>query len=519
MLSWFWRRKADDQPTAAPERRRGLKVSPEAAAATRVTAEPVNPFQAAEHPPFAGKAGMSIAMDGAMDSANVWAANIYASAAATLGYQGSAFMGYPVLAELAQRPEYRMMSETIAGECTRRWIRFTAKNKAEEKDKAERITELEAEFKRLNVRAMFEKVAETDGYFGRAHISIDTGDSKNPNEMAKSIGEGWDALSKTKIGKGSIKKLKLIEPVWVYPQGYNAADPFEDGWYDPQFWNVMGRTVHKTRLLTFVGRTVPDLLKPAYSFGGVSLSQMAYPYVENWLKTRQGVNDIITAFTQFVLKTEMDAVLSGGSADNMLARAAMFNNTRSNRGLLMIDKEAEEFENVSSPLGGLDALQAQSQEHMASVSHIPTVKLLGIQPAGLNASSEGELRSFYDWIHSFQEKLYRQNLHALMGLVMLSLWGETDDGIDFEFEPLWSLDEKDLADVEKTKAETRQIDIDSGVVSSEEARSSLASDPDSMYQNLDPDKVPDLLDEEEEGLEPKGGKPIDELFDGKKQAA
>ncbi|WP_369077406.1 hypothetical protein, partial [Enterobacter sp. UNJFSC 003] len=35
-------------------------------------------------------------------------------------------------------------------------------------------------------------------------------------------------------------------------------------------------------------------------------------------------------------------------------------------------------------------------------------------PAGLNASSEGELRSFYDWIHSFQEKLYRQNLHALM---------------------------------------------------------------------------------------------------------
>ncbi|MGJ2408946.1 phage portal protein, partial [Salmonella enterica subsp. enterica serovar Paratyphi A] len=246
-----------------------------------------------------------------------------------------------------------------------------------------------------------------------------------------------------------------IEPVWIYPTGYNAADPFEDGWYDPQSWNVMGRSVHKTRLLTFIGRPVPDLLKPAYSFGGISLSQMAYPYVENWLKTRQGVNDIITSFTQFVLKTGMDAVLSGGSADSMLARAAMFNNTRSNRGLLMIDKEAEEFENVSSPLSGLDALQAQSQEHMASVSHIPTVKLLGVQPAGLNASSEGELRSFYDWTHSFQEDLYRQNLHALLGLVMLSLWGETDDGIDFEFEPLWSLDEKGLAEVEKTKAETR----------------------------------------------------------------
>lgn len=122
MLSWVWRRKADDKPAAAPERPRGLKVSPEAAAATRVTSEPVNPFQVAQHPPLAGKAGKSIAMDTVMDSINGWASSVYASAAATLGYQGSAFMGYPVLAELAQRPEYRMMSETIAGECTRRWI-------------------------------------------------------------------------------------------------------------------------------------------------------------------------------------------------------------------------------------------------------------------------------------------------------------------------------------------------------------------------------------------------------------
>ena len=58
---------------------------------------------------------------------------------------------------------------------------------------------------------------------------------------------------------------------------------------------------------------------------------------------------------------------------------------------------------MSAPLGTLDALQAQSQEQLASVSGIPLVELLGITPAGLNASSEGELKAYYGRIHDDQE--------------------------------------------------------------------------------------------------------------------
>ena len=43
---------------------------------------------------------------------------------------------------------------------------------------------------------------------------------------------------------------------------------------------------------------------------------------------------------------------------------------------------------------------------MAAISRIPLVKLLGIQPAGLNASSEGELIAFEDWIASFQRSCF-----------------------------------------------------------------------------------------------------------------
>ena len=86
-------------------------------------------------------------------------------------------------------------------------------------------------------------------------------------------------------------------------------------WYKPSNWFVMGKGISATRLLTFVGREVPDILKPAYSFGGLALSQMCRPYVENWINTRQAVADIVKAYSIFVLSTKMtDALAEQGDA-------------------------------------------------------------------------------------------------------------------------------------------------------------------------------------------------------------
>ena len=46
---------------------------------------------------------------------------------------------------------------------------------------------------------------------------------------------------------------------------------------------------------------------------------------------------------------------------------------------------------------------------MCSVSGQPLVKFTGITPNGLNASSDGEIRVFYDDIHAEQEAVFRDN--------------------------------------------------------------------------------------------------------------
>jgi phage-related protein (TIGR01555 family) len=250
----------------------------------------------------------------------------------------------------------------------------------------------------------------------------------------------------------------------------------------------MGNIVNSTRLLTFVGREVPDLLKPAYNFGGMSLTQMAMPYVNNWIRTRTSVGDLVHNFSVMNLGTNLSSMLEEGAGDALLNRVQGFNNLRDNRGLMVTDKDTEQLTNVAVPLSSLDKLQAQAQEQIASISSIPLVVLLGTTPAGLNTSTDGEIRAFYDWIKSCQEKLFADNLKRVIDIIQLSEFGVIDPEITFSFEPLWQLDDVARATVRKTDADTAAVYITAGVIDPAEERERLAMDDDGLYPSLDLNK-------------------------------
>lgn len=535
----------------ASSRRRTVKRTPEN-----------SPFKIPDYP----KAAMpptTMAMDSAIVSNNDWATQAWLAGAILDGAagEGLAFPGYAYLAELAQRPEYRLMTEILATESTRKWIRFKAvgtnkkteaeKNAdadklagdlldfraaradlenpddddtgltdAESNEKTEKIKELVDFLDDLNVRAAFCESSMHDGFFGRSHLYLDAGDTAD-TELKFPIGTGRDEITAGKVAKGFLKRLRTIEPVWCYPQNYNAQNPLAEGWYDPKQWYVMGREIHATRLLRSVARPVPDILKPAYSFGGLSLSQMAQPYVDIWLRTRSSVAELIHSFSVMVLQTDLQTILSapGGDASGLLARVALFNAIRDNQGTYVVNKQTEDFKNVSTSLAGLHELQAQSFEHMAFIGRYPLVKFAGIQPSGLNASSDGEIRTFYDNVAAYQNAFYRPNLTTVVDIAMITLWGARDPEIVFEFVPLWSLSEKEEAEVRKVDAETDKIRIDSQIISPEEARTKVVTDPASPYNGLDPADLPEppanpLLGGPGEpgGDDPGGGAPADGGF-------
>jgi hypothetical protein len=413
-------------------------------------------------------------MDGAW---GVQSGSPYAYAGAQgMWQEGIGFEGYPYLAALAQRAEYRRPAEVIAEEMTRKWLTLKAVGK---KDKTAKIATLNAALDRFRVRHLLREWIELAEMMGLAQLFVDVGDRDDRDEMRSPL-----LLNKAKIAKGSLNGFTIIDPTWVAPNVYNSNNPRAPTFYRPQIWFVMGDQIHVTRLITMVPHPVPDLLKPAYNFGGLSLSQMLKPYVDNWLRTRQSVSDLIQAFTVFVLETDMDTVLGGGSGTSLEDRIALFTIWRNNLGLMAVDKEREALSNVSAPLGTLDKLQAQAQEHMAAVTGEPLVKAFGITPSGLNATTEDEIRVWYDVVHSKQERLLDDPVKYILDILQLNEFGEIDEEITHDWELLWELDEAGRAAVRKTDADAAAVDIESGAISPDERRAVLAADPESPYHGL-----------------------------------
>lgn len=462
---------------------KGITITPEALATLMARLEPKVPEGPLFKPPVVMPGAIPNDAKLAMDEA---CSSVYDYANLSFYDPNFGFMGYPALAALSQRPEYRKISSTFAKEMTRKWIKLvsTSDNDAE---KAEKIKRLEAELKRFKIRALFRKAAELDGYFGRGQIYIDMG--ADPTDSA--VMQSRLLIDKRTVTIGSIKRFTAIEPMWTYPADYNSSEPLKPDYFKPASWFVMGRKVHGSRLITFVGHEVPDILKPAYNFGGLSMSQMARPYVENWLRTRDSVGDLVHSFSVSGIRTDMGSTLAGGDGGDLFARAQLFNMLRDNRGLMLLDKEREEFFQFNTPLSGIDKLQAQAQEQLSSVSSIPLVKLLGITPSGLNASSDGEVRVFYDEVHARQEAMFADNLVKVLDLIQLNTFGEIDPDIEFQFVPLWQLDDAELATVRKSDADTDVELLDRGVISSQEVRKRLANDPNSGYHGLDVDDPDD----------------------------
>ena len=101
--------------------------------------------------------------------------------------------------------------------------------------------------------------------------------------------------------------------------------------------------------------------------------------------------------------------------------------------------------------------------------------------------------------------------------MQLHLFGKVNDNITFDFVPLQQMSETELSTIRKSDTDRDVAYIQAGVVSAEEVRGRLASEPDSGYNGIDVEDVPEMPDdgfsdglnggEGEEGGDPADPKP------------
>lgn len=392
------------------------------------------------------------------------------------------FLGYPYLAGLSQNGLIRAGVCTIAEEMTKKWIEIKRGEESAEDD--DRVKTLMSALNDFGIPKLFNEAAEKCDFDGGCLIFIDTG------EEDKALEEPLHADPALFSGK-RIKRFTLVEAINLYPGLYNATDPLAPDYFTPTHWLVLGKRIHRSRLLYFAPNKVNLLLRPAYNFFGIPASQLCLDYVAHFTKTREAAQRLLTKFSLTVFKSDMSAILGGGGADNFDRRMAYLTQWRDNDMILAIDMEREDVVKLETPISGVTDIVRQSLEFVSMVFRMPVTKFLGISPAGMNATGESDMRNFYDHVESKQEKVLRRPLDKVLDLLQLHLFGEIDPEIKAVFCPLSDEDDSQKAMTQKTKMDTLAVAVQSAIVSEEEARQAIVDDPDSPLNFITPDEVPE----------------------------
>lgn len=382
-------------------------------------------------------------------------------------YPMTSFVGYGVLQQIAQNGMIRTCIQTVADDVTREWITITGGDKTD----PNLIDDLSQQFDKLKMRTVFNKAVAMMGYMGGAFIYIDTGtdDPSVPLVLSDKSDE---------IKQGTKLKFVVVDPVNCSPGRYNANNPLKDDYLtDPQFWYILGREVHSSRLIVLRDNLPPTLLRPAYNFLGIPQAQILWDYVMHWNRARVSVAGILEKLNLLVFQTNTEYLLSSSNGVGQLdAKMLALSRYRDNDSVVVCDKNSEDIKNITLTISGVTDVVRQALEFIAAINRTPAVKLLGISPSGFNATGESDIRNYYDHIMSKQELLHDGILRALKA-VELSVLGKIDHSINFEFNPLGTEDEE--GDIQAASARVNMLNslLQTNVLSTEEVRQAVKADP------------------------------------------
>jgi phage-related protein (TIGR01555 family) len=443
---------------------------------------PRHPFARAEVMPGVLPEGEGLAMDSALEAQGFLDQAMAAYGPTKKLAALNSFIGYPALSLLQQNGIVQAMVATLTDEMMRKWLTL-------EGDGFEKV---EMALNALKVREHFRWAAEMSGFQGGCMLYIAMGVEDDPEELAQPL-----SLDPGKVPQGSFQGFRQIEPYSITPAPYESANPLKADYFRPLHWYVNGKRIHRSRFLHFAWNTPPVLLRPAYNFFGIPLTQVALPYITNFERSRDAASQLVYNFSLLGLKTKMAEIMQPGGTDGKLVsgvkalkdRCKAFLGLRNNNGLAVIDKEDEEFFQINTPLGGVEGLVAQQLELISLISRIPVTKLFGTPPRGFNATGESDERFFNDQINAIMSRLFIENFKRAKALVELSELGAVQPQVTEAWQELLDPDPLQAAQIELAEAQTDAIYLQNNVALQTEVRKRLNNDPASPYHGKLPEGV------------------------------
>ena len=340
----------------------------------------------------------------------------------------------------------RQIVDVPADDCTRPWRVWNGE--------ADHASALFDEEQRLRVRDRVRQALKHARLFGGGALIIHDG--------TKDLSKPFEA-AKTK--KGGLKALVVATRSELSPVGDNSfvQDPADPHYGLPELWTYTPKkfaakgavTVHHSRLVLLAhGDQIDDGINPEWWWGESAL-QPALSAIADASGSRSAATHLMQEANVDVVHTAglLNRMETAAGREQLLKAAFLMKTSKSNFGLLMLDKDQEYARNAYS-FGGIKDIIEIQHALVAAAADIPITRLLGRSPAGMNATGESDLINYYAMLTALQESMLSPCMAALDEALILSALGNKPKGLWYDWRRPDALTEEQRVKHAETRAKT-----------------------------------------------------------------
>lgn len=317
----------------------------------------------------------------------------YFSDAITGWYAGQSFIGYHLAAILAQHWLIDKACTMPARDALRQEFRILLPNLYEDLNSTPIIAAIKRANKRFRVVAEMEEFVRMGRIFG-IRLALFNVTSSDPDYYVK-------PFTPDRVIAGSYKGISQIDPNWCVPELDSAAigDPSSPDFYEPTYWLIGNRRIHRSHLVIFRNSEVPDILKPVYRYGGVPLPQRIMERVYAAERMENKAPQLAQARQNLNCGTAPATILS--NRQRLDDHMKVWTDDQENFGVKLTNNEGE-VEKLETMLANLDKVIATQHQIVAAAANVPATKLFGTTPQGFNSTGEYEEASYHEELESIR---------------------------------------------------------------------------------------------------------------------
>lgn len=427
-------------------------------------------------------------------------------------YAAQGFLGYQFAAMVAQHWLVDKACSTPARDAVRQGFSMTIDG-LEEAQQQDAIRDLHKANKRMGLNGQMQQFIALGRVFG-IRIWLPVIESTDPKYYEYPFNPDG-------VTPGSYRGMTQVDPYWCSPvlDAAAASNPASPGFYEPTWWQINGRTYHRSHLVVTIPYPVADLLKPLYRYGGVPLPQRIMERV--YAAERTANEAPLLAMTKRLVSWKTDLAEKLLDQEGTVTHLRNMTELRDNFGVNMIDTE-DDVGQLETSLADLDDVIASQYMIVAAIAEMPVTKLMGTPPKGMNATGEGDAENYQQTLESIQandlDPLLERHLLLLTRSELEPKYGKAPGSLEVtaDWNPLDTPSAKEYAEIDKIKAERDAVLAGAGAIDGMDIRARLQGDKGGDYTDL-PDVSPEDVEGEEaealalaEAQQNEGGTPGDE---------